>query len=175
VSAYQLGPIHIDAMLTGLLVLTGGPGQHVGPLQWLDPAVRQDPAWIDGYEPGAPMGPDANALFDSYGHQLTATNATRVGTMLLAENARSISFRYARPPTTSAGDYVFKYLPGTPTVPVVAGIINTYVYQACEHPLWPGSEAHAFVIAARTALLDCICTVQGEVIDPAIFDKGRTT
>jgi hypothetical protein len=79
---------------------------------------------------------------------------TRVGQMLLDQNVRSVNHRYQE--TADAGMYRYQpaaglpgYLPGA-----VASAIDCYVYQACEDPGWPTSEAYKFCEALRCRLLE---------------------
>jgi hypothetical protein len=67
--------------------------------------------------------------------------------MLLAENRRSVDHRYAEEEWEQP--YLFKRLPGVPNPVAVLKALDGFEYQACEHPEWEKSEAHAFVQALR--------------------------
>lgn len=87
--------------------------------------------------------------------------ASRVGGMLTIENVRSVMHRYpdtslekANLPGEVGDDYMYgKHVPwsyyATPDIfpEQVIMACRCYEYQACEHPGWRASEAHAFIKA----------------------------
>jgi hypothetical protein len=86
--------------------------------------------------------------------RLTTENADQVGQMLLDENIKSVMYRYEDsevtdlPGRTNAEYLVpFKYrmMGRTPTPVEALKLCHGFEYQACEHPGWRTSEAHAFV------------------------------
>lgn len=103
--------------------------------------------------------------------------AERLGAMLVAENVRSLRYRYPDDgmdtlPGPIANGYATDALLGrfdfassarggamvatrarTLTAVQALNAIAGYEYQACEHPGWESSEAHAFCNALRLALI----------------------
>ena len=83
-----------------------------------------------------------------------ATDRTEVGRMLLAENRRSIDYRYSE--HEPVPDYTFRRVTGIgEAIPIaqVAQSIFCFDYQACETPDWKESEAYAFCQALKDGLL----------------------
>jgi hypothetical protein len=126
-SAFTVPTEHVDALLTaGLAFCT-----EKRPLTWhYPPPTTAEPSTADRQR------------------TLTLATAGRVGAMLLAENVRSVNYRYDEddwePP------YLFHPLPGTPDPLVVLKAIACLKYQSCEHPGWLASEARVFCEALRS-------------------------
>ena len=83
-----------------------------------------------------------------------ATDPTEVGRMLLAENRRSIDYRYSE--HEPVPDYTFRRVTGIGEAisdAQVAQAIFCFDYQACETPDWETSEAYAFCQALKDQLL----------------------
>jgi len=79
------------------------------------------------------------------------TDATVLGEMLWAENARSVAYRYRAPEIRPA--YTFRRWPG-PVNPVwVLKAIACYEYQSCEHPEWQQSAAYRIMRALEGAAI----------------------
>ena len=96
-------------------------------------------------------------------------SADRIGTMLTAENVRSVAYRYpgeTRLPGTypnGEGDWIAPYVHdpyrrriGQPSAVQVLKAIGCYEYQSCESPDWEQSEAFAFCDALRRSLIHCL-------------------
>lgn len=99
----------------------------------------------------------------------TRADKTALGKMLLAENEKSIMYRY--PDTEAGGVPLYDRMPGTigyngaqsyeypdtmldPLDAVsTLKLIECYEYQSCEHPGWAGSQAKAFCDGLRTAMI----------------------
>lgn len=145
-SAYEVGTVHIDALLTAGLAWA-----KYGPLrwQWRDPSEHPDYAL--SHQAGEPWGPTAHKVLDECYHELTRDNAGSVGAMLMAENRRSVDFRYDE--SEIEAPYLFSTLPGVADPVVVLKALACYEYQSCETPDWSRSEAHAFCDALRHAAI----------------------
>jgi hypothetical protein len=86
--------------------------------------------------------------------------ASEVGQMLWSENVASVRHRYpdcgdGELPGPIGCNYVYgdhERLPyrACPEPVAVLKACDGYEYQACEHPGWEGSEAHAYIEALRT-------------------------
>ena len=139
-SAFVVSNTHIDALLTAALC-SYGTGEESG-MHWY-------------------VGDDLR--------QLTRTNASEVGALLLAENQRSVNNRYDR--TTQVEDYEFHKLPGDPDPITVLNAIRCFEYQACEHPEWIQSEAAHFINALQAKMIRVICVENEtwEIDDPNVF------
>lgn len=146
-SAYVVGKEHIDAMvrlgIEGPSGYHGGPGGAWGGYYYVDDAT-------------APMG--ARSVHVSF-------ERDRVGQMLASENIESVWHRYPDDktidslpgPIDKASLMEYRYEPGR-RLSAVEGLValSGYEYQACEHPGWRASEAHAFVEWLRGALIHCL-------------------
>lgn len=136
-SAFLLGKVHIDAMLTAAL----GHGARDNELYW----------WTEAG--GA--------------RRVTHETVDEVGAMLVRENVASIRGRYpdipedlsdAPGPLDNAfaveavkGEYHFARTQDFSTGQMLAAI-SCYEYQTCEHDEWDGSEAQAFCKYLRESL-----------------------
>lgn len=96
---------------------------------------------------------------DGFEHRPGATRRTisRVASMLLSENLRSLAHRYPRDHHLGAAAYDAFDLPRTieaeaimtPAVHIIKAC-HCYAYQACEHPGWEGSDAKELVSAIES-------------------------
>lgn len=82
---------------------------------------------------------------------LDYTTADETGGMLLAQNARSVGYRYAEDVP------VEEYVHATPryewTATDALKMVACYEYQSCEDPGWTDSQARAFCHYLRDALI----------------------
>lgn len=141
-SAFMVPVEHIRAMINA-----GLEGRY-GPLSWQSRAMT-DEERERAYEPGQPWGPEAPTVAALIVRQLTLQTAERVGAMLLAENRRSVDFRYAEEEL----EEVYTHGPsGRRSVVEIFKAIACYEYQSCETPDWEQSEAFAFCAALRYEL-----------------------
>lgn len=127
-SAYMVDTAHIDALLTAGLDRYGA-----GPLRW----------WLD----------DEPRSMENR-RELTYETAGQVGAMLLAENRKSVNYRYEEDDWEEP--YEFHKLPGYyphDHALAVLKAIRGYGYQACETPGYPRSEARAFCVALAEFLV----------------------
>lgn len=146
-SAFVVSKAHIDAMVHAGLRVT--VHRH-SPLSWLTPEELPGPA---DYQPGEPWGPTAIETAQRARRTLTRETANQVGAMLWAENRRSVNHRYAED-EIEPGPYVYARPRNDGYGPVaILKAIDCYEYQACEHPEWERSEAHAFCQALRKAMI----------------------
>ncbi|MHB1782741.1 MAG: hypothetical protein ACYCTE_08625 [Acidimicrobiales bacterium] len=79
------------------------------------------------------------------GRGLTDATAGRVGAMLLAENRRSVNYRYDEDDLEQP--YVYRRLAQCPPAVVILNAIACLEYQSCEHSTWDTSEARRFLAA----------------------------
>jgi hypothetical protein len=130
-SAYIVDVAHIDALVTAAAIRS----QISGPVSY----------WHDDEHHSGPV---------------TRDDKTALGKMLMAENEKSIMYRY--PDTQSDGQPLHDRMPGPagydgadyyqypdtlldPLDPVsLIKMIHCYEYQSCEHPGWKTSRAKAF-------------------------------
>lgn len=168
-SAFEVSDDHIDAMLTAGIELARGAYSY-GPLRWMTSA--EIPA--DAYQEGEPWGPAAVAWQRENRRELTRETADAVGAMLRAENRRSVDYRYAESELEPI--YTFHALrwgnvDHVRRLVIVLKAIDCYEYQACEHPEWAVSEAHAFCAALRQL---CIARLPGMTDAPGweIHDRN---
>lgn len=86
--------------------------------------------------------------------QITETNASVVGAELLAENVKSVSYRYSgridREEKRAAKNYVFNAHPGDFDHSDIIAACRCLDYQSCEHAGWARSQARE--------ILNCIVT-----------------
>lgn len=83
--------------------------------------------------------------------EVTEDTAGRIGAALLAENRRSVNYKYSEDEMTAAEAYTFARLPGTPAPIDVLKAIAGYAYQAGDDAAhWETSEARAFCGALQS-------------------------
>lgn len=144
-SAFMVPIEHIRAMVNAGLRTEGE-----GPLSWSVRQLTQDEK-DRAYEPGRPWGPDMQTVYRETRRQLTRETAGRVGAMLLAQNRRSVDFRYDE--SDIEEPYVHA-VSTTPREPVeILKAIGCYEYQSCETPDWEDTEAARFCQALRFHLI----------------------
>lgn len=166
-SAFLLGKVHIDALLTAAL----GPGSRDDALYWYT-------------KEGGGRRVDHDAV-DS------------VGAMLVTENVRSLRARYpdipddldgAPGPIDNAfaveavnGKYHFARTQDFEVGEILAAI-TCYEYQTCEHDEWEGSDAEAFCKYLREAMCRKVPGYEGawEIEDRgnpliSLFEMSRNT
>ena len=143
-SAYMVSTTHVDALLTAGLAY----GQPGSPLSWYFPSID---ALDETYQSGSPWGADYLRIIEERQRSLTTTTVNRVGAVLLAENRRSVNFRYEEDDLEYP--YEFTELDGRPDPVIVLSALDCYRYQACEHPGWSASEAFQFCDALQQAAI----------------------
>jgi hypothetical protein len=168
-SAFEVGKVHIDALLTAGVVW-GMPHRHEGPIRWTV-NIEDHPDYARAFEPGEPWGPAASKVYRDSMRELTRDRAGQVGAMLMAENRRSVDFRYDE--TEIEEPYIYRELQGTPDPVVVLKAISCFEYQACETPDWPKSEAFAFCRALEQRAISNLPGYRDanawEITDPSVF------
>jgi hypothetical protein len=143
VSAFVVDEAHIDLLAD---VARRGPGQwHGGPGgTWSFPQYV-----IDRY----PVGPEGYL------------DETHVGRLLLAQNVKSVAYRYPNEPATElpgplptpeADAYTFTRLPYHLTAVEALAAIACWRYQSCEDPDHERSPAWQFVNELESALIRCL-------------------
>lgn len=130
-SAFMVGPTHIDALLTA--------GMHRA---------------YTNYGPLGYVATEPNYSHNNGRVELTRETADRMGAMLLGENQRSVNHRYSEDEIEEV--YTFRRMEGYPHPLVILRAISCYEYQACEHPEWETSEAYRFCEALRYAALSIL-------------------
>lgn len=103
-----------------------------------------------------PYGLRSELELDGFEHRRGATYRTisRVASMLMSENLRSLAHRYPRDHHLDAEAYDAFELPRTieadarklPRMHIVKAC-HCYAYQACEHPGWQASDARKLIDA----------------------------
>ena len=123
-SAFIVHPEHINVLLWAGLQHVG----HSGPLRW----AFANPTEIQELHPA---------------------NASHVGQMLLEENIASVNHLYNESRDVSA-DYTYRHpLQSGWSIPELLNALHCYQHQACEHPCWASSQAHAFCDALQQRLI----------------------
>ena len=143
-SAYMVPIEHVRAMVNA-----GLRNRHHDPLSW---AVREltDEERTRAYQPGAPSGPEMEAVAHDTRRQLTRETAGTVGAMLLAQNRRSVDYRYDE----SDIEQPYTHAPSSVRGPAaLLKAIDCYEYQSCETPDWEQSEAARFCQELRAHLI----------------------
>lgn len=97
---------------------------------------------------------------------------TEIGRMLLAENARSVGYRYGEVQDPAALTYIYRptKCEYTPSQALMA--IRGYEYQACETPGWDRCEAYAFCRSLFCRVVD-VAIPQKESDGPFWTVSGR--
>jgi hypothetical protein len=146
-SAFMVGKVHIDAMVTAAMEIEHE--RHTSGLSWY---------WFDPAEDNELVRAEI-----SYCDQL---RANEVGQMLWAENLASINARYPdtiedhehipgpcdfRPDDVAI--YVWENVPGTLDPLAIIDATGCYEYQSCEHEGWRDSQAKAFCGALTDKML----------------------
>lgn len=141
-SAFMVSVDHIRALVNAGLTM------RYGPLSW-QRTVPTAEQLVRSHQRGEPWGPEASEVAREVRTELTHETADRVGVMLLAQNRRSVDFRYDE---TEIED-LYTHGPSSPrTVVELIKAIDCYEYQACETPDWEQTEAYRFCEVLRRAL-----------------------
>ena len=122
-SAYMVSDEHIDALLTAAVQFL--PHLQESPLRY----------WWDGQS-----------------RYVRREDADRVGTMLRAENQKSVNYRYSE--DEAPQPYAFQTMRGDFAPVDILKAIQGFEYQACEHPEFRTSEAYAFCDALRHRMIN---------------------
>lgn len=142
-SAFMLSIEHIRALVNAGLNLT------YGPLEWKRVRPTQEQR-ARSHERGEPWGLEAFPTMQADTASLTPYTADTVGIMLMAQNRRSVDYRYAE---TDIEDF-YTHAPSTQrSVVELLCAIDCYEYQSCETPDWEDTEAFHFCDALRRALI----------------------
>ena len=142
-SAFMVPVEHIRAMVNAGLVT------RYGPLSWQTRDLT-DTERAHAYLAGQPWGLGASMVFRDAWRELTPATAGAVGAILLAENRRSVDYRYREDEI----EEVYTHGPSRLRHSVeVLKAIDCYEYQSCETPDWAQSEAHQFCQALRGLLI----------------------
>lgn len=94
-------------------------------------------------------------LYSKSSVTITTMNAQSVGKVLMDENVRSVTHRYAHIQDhvekchAYAESYRFRKFRGALSVAEVAKACDCYSYQACETDDWQGSQAYLIIAAIR--------------------------
>lgn len=148
-SAYVVSKRHIDALVTAALTAQENGLTRCG-LRWYAPGQAEE----TDYQRGAPWGSTCVANAQTRERTATHDNADHIGRMLLFENMRSVAHRYDEPLELPVYEYTPPHPFSPPLTPVeVLKALSGFTYQACEHPGWEGSEAHAFCEELRDAAI----------------------
>lgn len=150
-SAFMVGKTHIDAMLTAGLFFA----QPRGNLRWWFPKLDPKKGYINQ---------------ERNRRELTHETAGRVGAMLLAENRRSVNYRYEEDEIEEP--YLFTELRGTPDAIITLKAVACYEYQSCEHAEWEESEAYQFCESLRRVAINKLPGYEKapwEISDPGVF------
>ena len=68
-----------------------------------------------------------------------------IGDLLVAENYKSVNYRYGETDEPHKYTYHFMLTPANQTPVVILKLCANYEYQACEHPEWEASKAHDII------------------------------
>jgi hypothetical protein len=140
-SAFEVSNTHIDALVSAAL----SASRH-GPLSWYHGDIPRT-------ERGEmlPGDPEYLPALARTKRTVTPENAGTWGATLLAENRRSVNWRYDEEEFEEP--YEFRRIGGHLSAVAILKAIDCYDYQACEHPDWPQSEAYDFCQALRAAMI----------------------
>ena len=143
-SAFMVPIEHVRAMVNA-----GLQNRHHDPLSWSVRQLTEDER-ARAYQPGAPWGAGIDQVVSETRHQLTRDTAGTVGAMLLAQNRRSVDFRYDE---TDIEDVYLHSRSSERSPAAMLKAIDCYEYQACETPDWEDTEAARFCQALRAHLI----------------------
>jgi hypothetical protein len=142
-SAFMQANAHIDYLLTA-----GLWGRNV--LRWYDEPIGFSIP-DNAYREGDPWGPGAIDWHQKHSRELREDTADRVGSMLIAENRRSVNHRYAEEELEQI--YTFRRTMMENDSAAVLQACGGYTYQSCEHPEWHRSEAKSFITALEHRMI----------------------
>ena len=144
-SAFMVPIEHVRAMVNAGL----RNREHDGPLSWSVRQLTEDER-ARAYQPGEAWGPEIHQVGQETRRQLTRDTAGTVGAMLLAQNRRSVDFRYDE---TDIEDVYLHSRSSERSPAAMLKAIDCYEYQACETPDWEDTEAARFCQALRAHLI----------------------
>lgn len=141
-SAFVVGKAHIDALVA---VACDGPSDR----------RRRYPG--DGWYGPSFVGPNGR-------NRARLEDASLIGGMLVAENVRSVAYRYPDDTRDTLPGPVDRYYNDpagyqyarpwrVPTAVETMSLIACLEYQSCEHPGWETSDARAFLDGLRAAII----------------------
>jgi hypothetical protein len=140
-SAFEVDKTHIDVLVSAALIR-----RHGDTLSWYH-------GEIPGTQPGEmlPGRDDYLAALKKAKREVTRENAGMWGALLVAENRRSVNWRYEEDEIEEP--YEFTEYAGTFNPVAVLSAISCYEYQSCEHPGWKTSEARSFCEALHAQMV----------------------
>jgi hypothetical protein len=136
-SAFEVSETHIDVLVSYALQRQGGDS-----LYWYFD-LQEDKL------PGEALssGDDYMTRLRASRREVNRDNAGYWGALLVAENKRSVNFRYDDDEIEEP--YQFTEYAGHFEPVAILAALNCYEYQSCEHPEWKVSEARAFCEALK--------------------------
>lgn len=152
-SAHMVNKEHIDYLLSASMPTGTRPA-----CRWfdVDPATNVPEG---SYQRGNWRGPDSFSWYREHNRELRLDTADRVGSILMAENRRSVDHRYD---VTDIEDfYTFNEVRGPFDLRRVLDACRGYRYQACEHPEWWQSEARQIIESIKELQIHRLCTNAG--------------
>ncbi|MFV0434265.1 MAG: hypothetical protein ACK5LO_09825 [Leucobacter sp.] len=142
-SAFTVPIEHIRAMINAGLDI------EYGPLRWRAAQLTEEQKQR-AYERGEPWGREATDVYRETFRELTHANAEAVGVMLMAENRRSVDYRYDEQEI----EEFYTHGPSSRREPIeILKAISCYEYQSCETPDWGQSESASFCQALRVQMI----------------------
>lgn len=146
-SAFMVDKAHIDALVTAAFAI----GQE-GPLRWFARSLTEEETTL-AHQVGAPWGAEGPEIARMLSRYATPEEADRIGQMLMRENRLSVNHRYGENEVEGIYTYKRSALPRAVNPVVILKGLDAFEYQACEHPGWERSEAHAFCQALRRRMI----------------------
>jgi len=144
-SAFEVDKTHIDVMVSAALIR-----RHGEALRWYYDKQEEIPHTQAGE--ALPSRHEAYlAALAKTRREVTRDNAGMWGALLVAENRRSVNWRYEEDEIEEP--YEFTEYAGNFNPVAILSAIACYEYQACEHPEWKTSEAKAFCDALRMSMI----------------------
>lgn len=174
-SAYMVSKRHIDALVTAGLTVPH-PSR---PVRWFWPIITLAEREETEHR-GNPFTGRSVELAQARQHVLSFEEASRVGQFLWSENALSVAYRYNESEEEHESLYEFEYWqdptgprgisvlgrePYPPNPLNILHAISGYTYQACEHPGWEWSEAHAYIESLTWAMIHRLPGYEGATRD----------
>lgn len=156
-SAFEVDETHIDVLISAAL-----QRDHGDTLSWIHGNVE----WSGDYDA-------YRAAINAAKREVTRANAGTWGATLVAENRRSVNYRYEEDEIEEP--YEFTEYAGHFNPAKILAAISCYEYQACEHPEWKTSEAKSFCEALRHRMIRQLPGYQGvwEVTDASQVTTGE--
>ena len=147
-SAFEVDFTHIDVMVSAALQR----GRHGDTLKWYHDVREEIPHTAPGE--ALPGHEDYISALKRTEREVTEDNAGIWGAALVAENRKSVNWRYAEDEWEEP--YEFTRYEGTFDPVKMLKVISCYEYQSCEHPEWKTSEARAFCEALTGRMIGMI-------------------